>query len=97
MSYIFYDPDEWRVEITNVPCPCKGKCNGCCTGSTSYVNVRRDPEEVAEIKRLKRLRHEEDVLKEAALIRLSRRVARRKALEGPDGLSPVAEPLPGRE
>lgn len=76
MSYIYYDPDEWETVHTHTPCHSCGddmrKCNGMCTGSSSWGQKRRAPEDVARIKAEKRKAHEDAVLFEADLIRARR-------------------------
>jgi hypothetical protein len=74
---INHDPDRYMVEIKSTTCPFHkanpGKPFAGCTCSTSYGQVERSPEEVAAIKRAKRLAREEQILAEAAAIRARRR------------------------
>lgn len=76
MGYIHHDSDEWKSVHTSTPChSCGGdmsKCNGRCTGSSSFSLVRRSDEEIREIKRQKREAHENQVLAEADIIRARR-------------------------
>lgn len=75
--FIRHDPDEWTAEVKSTPCGhCKGdlrRCNGMCTGSSSYSLVRRPQVEIDAIKAEKRRKHEDEILAEAALIRAQRR------------------------
>jgi predicted ATP-dependent serine protease len=78
MSWIRYDPDEWKVVHESRPCAsCGGdmsKCDGRCTGYSSWSTVRRSDEEIREIKRQKREEHERRVLAEAELIKARRNI-----------------------
>jgi hypothetical protein len=76
MGFIYHDPDAYDVVTTSSPChSCGGdlrKCDGRCTGHFSYSMVPRSPEKIAEVKRQKRLEHEEQVLAEAEAIKARR-------------------------
>lgn len=76
MGYINYDPDEYETVHTSTPClSCGGdmrKCDGRCSGSSSWTSVRRSDEAIREIKRKKREEHENKVLAEAEMIRARR-------------------------
>jgi hypothetical protein len=78
---IHYDPDRYRTEVKSHTCAFHEAQPGVpyagCTCSASYGSVERPPEEVAVIKRAKRIAHEERILAEAAAIK-----ARRKAERG---------------
>lgn len=72
MGYIDHDPDEWKSVVTHTPCfSCggdMGKCNGRCTGSSSYSLVRRSNEEIKQIKEARRKEHENAVIRAAEAI-----------------------------
>ena len=74
--HIRYDPDEYKTVHTSTPCrSCGGdihKCDGRCSGSSSFSLVRRSDEEIKEIKRKKREEHENKILAEAAWIKAQR-------------------------
>ena len=71
------DPDEYTTEIKSTTCPFHeanpGKSFAGCTCSTSMGRIRRPPDEVAAIKRARRIAREERILAEAAAIRARRR------------------------
>ena len=74
---IHHDPDEYKTVVTNHVCPYHqrnpfDRAYAGCTCSGSYSQVRRDPEEVREIKARKRKEHEDRILAEAAIIRARR-------------------------
>lgn len=74
---INYDPDEYKGVHTHRPCTvCNGdlrKCNGGCNGSSSWSSVRRTDEEIREIKAKRRREHEDEILREAELIKARRK------------------------
>lgn len=74
----YHDPDEWKVESSHRTCrhhqrnPFDRSYAGCtCSFSSSLV--RRDPEEIREIKGKRRHEEEERILAEAEAIRARRK------------------------
>lgn len=74
--YIRHDPDEFEAVIESRPCSaCNGdlrKCNGACNGMASYSLQRRPQAEIDKIKAERQREHDDNILAEAALIRLRR-------------------------
>lgn len=68
----YYDPDEWEPVIESHPCPCNGKCNGCCTGSFGISQRKRPWPDVLRIKAERREREEDEILAHADEIRRRR-------------------------
>jgi len=71
-----FDPDEFETVFEYRECTrCRGdlsKCDGGCNGMGSFTQVRRDPAEVAKIKADRRRKEEDEILKQADVIRVRR-------------------------
>jgi hypothetical protein len=79
--HIYYDPDEYETVFHSTPChSCEGdmrKCNGMCTGSSSYSIVRRTPEQIAVIKAERRRKEDDEILAKAEIIKAWRKVEKK--------------------
>lgn len=73
---IHHDPDEWESYSESTPCStCGGdlaKCNGACTGSTTFGLRRRPADDVRRIKAERQAKHEAEILAQADAIRARR-------------------------
>lgn len=70
--HTFLDDDWYETIVESKPCPCKGKCDGHCTGSFSIYTRQRDPVEVMKIKAERRRKEEDQILIRAEEIKRSR-------------------------
>lgn len=70
--YLNYDPDWYETVVDYKPCPCKGKCMGSCSGSFSVGSRQRSIEEVMKIKKERRIKEEDAILKQAEEIKVRR-------------------------
>lgn len=74
--FINFDPDEWKSSSVLTRCSFHQRYpdrpHPGCTCSCAISQVRRTPEEIAEIKAKRRREHEDAILAEADLIRSRR-------------------------